>query len=144
MSRLRSILTGTERVAWRIMPKMGLYFVQRLRWVKVLPAATFAFASIASAGCEDCWEPRLNFDIDGQGFMGSMIFISGQSYALSATSDELKRKGAEGYFCATGDIGSKELIEILNKRLSGVVTAEKVTQQIVEGLKERYPCEGKR
>ena len=96
--------------------------------------------SCAAEKCEDCWEPKLNFDIEGKGFMGSMIFISGQSYALSISNEELASKGKENFFCKEGSVGSKELIDILNQKLKGVVSAEEVTEQIVLGLKASYPC----
>lgn len=106
--------------------------------------AAFLLVNSALADCHDCWKPSLNFDIEKQGFMGSMIFISGQSYALSASNKELSEQGKDGFFCKKGEVGSKEIIEILNGKLSGVVTSEEVTRQIVAGLKERYPCTERR
>lgn len=96
--------------------------------------------SCTSYACEDCWEPKLNFDIEEKGFLESMIFISGQSYALSASNEELEFKGKENFFCKQGSVGSKELIDILNQKLKGVVSAEEVTAQIILGLKTTYPC----
>jgi hypothetical protein len=96
--------------------------------------------SCASDSCEGCWEPKLNFDIGDKGFESSLIFISGQSYALTASNRNLQAQGKENYFCKDGDIGSKVLVDILNEGLSGTVTAEDVTRVIAVGLRLKYPC----
>lgn len=98
-------------------------------------------ANTYSNDCPDpgCWRPQLNFDIEELGFMNSMIFISGQSYALSAIQNILTNR-KDPVFCGLEDVSSRELIEILNASLSGVVTSEQVTNEIMEGLKANYPC----
>src|SRR5690606_3772754 len=99
------------------------------------------FLPAFAIACEECWVPKLNFDIEGNGFSGSMIFISGHSYSLTATNEILKRQNKKNFFCKKNGVGSKELVEILNDRLSGVVTAEEVTMTISEGLIKKYPCD---
>lgn len=87
------------------------------------------------------WTPVLNFDIEDADFMTSLAFISGHSYALTATNEALLNSGKQNFFCCRGTIGSKMLVEILNENLSGVVTSEIVTQTIIDGLKEKFPCQ---
>lgn len=94
--------------------------------------------------CEDCWSPKLNFDIEGGGFKQSMVFISSYSYSLTTTNKLLRTVGKSNYFCGTADeVGSKELIEILNSSLSGEVTAENVSFAIAVGLMNKYPCDSR-
>ncbi len=90
------------------------------------------------------WVPVLNFDIEGRGFLGSMIFISGHSYSLSSSNELLERQGKLNFFCKKGGVGSKELIDLLNEQLVGVVTAEEVTKVITNGLVAKYPCDDRK
>lgn len=91
--------------------------------------------------CEDCWTPKLNFDIEGEGFFSTMIFISGHSHAISSASAELSKQHKENFFCLKdNNMSSQELIEILNSKLSGVVTSEQLTESIIKALTEKYPC----
>lgn len=110
----------------------------------ILKALFFIFLCFSyghsHAACDDCWVPDLNFDIENQGLIRSMIFISGHSYSISMSNRELNEQEKENFFCKEGDVGSSELVEILNNRLSGVVSSEQVTLAIADGLKKRYPC----
>lgn len=91
--------------------------------------------------CEDCWTPKLNFDLEDGGFVSTMIFISGHSHAISSASAELSKQQKENFFCRKdNNMSSQELIEILNSKLSGNVTSEQVTESIAQGLMEKYPC----
>lgn len=90
--------------------------------------------------CEDCWTPKFNFELEDRNFIETMIFISGHSYSLSGTNKELDRQGKDNFFCKNGSVGSNELIDILNSKLSGRVSAEKVNAVIINGLLEKYPC----
>ena len=98
-------------------------------------------SSYADSICEECWVPKLEFDIEGMGTISTMIFISGHSYSLSETNRILNEQGKENFFCKNGNVSSNELIAILNKSLKGVVTSEQVTAEISNGLKSKYPCE---
>lgn len=88
----------------------------------------------------DCWVPKLNFDIEGAGFVKSMIFLSGQSYALSAVQDLAMNQKSSPLFCGLEYVSSKEVIEIVNASLSGVVTSEQVTDTVIKGLANKYTC----
>lgn len=90
--------------------------------------------------CDQCWSPNLGFDIEGAGQKQSMVFISGYSYSLNSTTSLLRTKGQKNYFCYDGVITSKILINILNSKLNGTVTAEQVDWAIKQGLLEKYPC----
>lgn len=90
--------------------------------------------------CDQCWSPNLSFDIEGGGQKQSMVFISGYSYSLSSTTSLLRSKGQNNYFCYDDVITSKILIDILNSKLNGNVTAEQVDWAIKQGLLEKYPC----
>ena len=70
-----------------------------------------------------------------------MIFISGHSYAISSANTLLFEQGKQNFFCREGVMSSEELIDILNSKLTGNVTSEQVTESIVAGLTERYPCD---
>lgn len=84
---------------------------------------------------------KLNFDIEGSGLKGSMIFISGHSYSITNTNEFLRANGKSNYFCSPNvQISSKELVEILNEKLQGEVTADQVSFHIAIGLLEKYPC----
>ena len=113
-----------------------------LKYLLVYIPVSFSSAmALSDSECEDCWTPKLNFDIEKGGFFSTMIFISGQSYAISSTSAELTKLNKENFFCRKeSNMSSQELIEILNSKLSGVVTSEQVTEKIIEGLIEKYPC----
>jgi hypothetical protein len=95
-----------------------------------------------SEECDGCWSPKLNFDIEGKGFISSLLFISGQSYALTMNNRELQSQGKQNFFCKEGDIGSRLLIEILNAEFEGSVGADKATSEIAKGLKNQFPCTG--
>ncbi len=110
----------------------------------IIPVLFFTFFSIGvrAESCENCWEPKLNFDIEGRGFASTMIFISGQSYAITMINGELRKENKNNFFCTNKKIiSSKKLIQWLNNRLEGVVTAEQITKNISIFLKENYPCE---
>ena len=94
-----------------------------------------------SVACDSSWQPKLDFDIEGYGFMVSMAFISGHSYSLTTSNKVLLDKGKKNYFCGNLVVSSEELIEILNEDLRGEVTSEQVSEAIKQGLMARYPCE---
>ena len=97
--------------------------------------------TLSSIGCgSEYWTPDLHFDIEGKGFTSSMIFISGQSYSLSSSNKIILMEGKVNFYCSELEISSKILIEILNSDLSGIVSAEKVTESINRGLMKKYPC----
>lgn len=95
---------------------------------------------VLPSSCEGCWTPKLAFDIDGRGFLASMTFIAGMSYALEMNDNALKKKGVNNFYCKKEVLTSKELVEILNRELVGVVDAETVTNVIEDGLRKNYPC----
>jgi hypothetical protein len=113
----------------------------RIFLLTILTVSTTAAAETPD-NCKDCWKPDLQFDIEGQGMIGTMIFISGHSYSLTTSNQLLKQQGKSNFFCKDGDvdISSKELIDILNKKIKGVVKAEEVSSAISEGLVSLYPC----
>jgi len=102
--------------------------------------AFFGSKVLSDSDCKDCWTPKLNFDLEGGGFFSTMIFISGHSYAISSANTLLFEQGKQNFFCREGVMSSEELIDILNSKLTGNVTSEQVTESIVAGLTERYPC----
>jgi len=48
--------------------------------------------------------------------------------------------GKENFFCKAGDVEHKEILAILNEKLTGTVSADQVDDTIVNGLVEKYPC----
>lgn len=107
---------------------------------KLLTSFMFVCLLFCAFNAVQAWMPKLNFDIEGHGFIKSMIFISGYDYALNATNSELKKRGMKNFYCHSGLISSKTLIDILNNKLLGVVSAEDVDKAIRQGLVENYFC----
>ena len=123
----------------------GLTFFDSCTMKKIILLFTFLITlgsiyPVYSDSCEGCWTPKLAFDIDGRGFLASMTFIAGISYALEMNDKVLKSKGIKNFYCKTEVLTSKELIEILNEKLTGVVDAETVTSTIEVELQKSYPC----
>ena len=50
--------------------------------------------------CDSSWQPELNFDIEGYGFMVSMAFVSGHSYSLTTSNEILLKQGKKTTFVA--------------------------------------------
>jgi len=102
-------------------------------------AIFFCFNSQAS-DCDSCYTVNLTFDIEGVGHEKSSIFISGYTHALISSGKLLRMNGKENFFCKAGDVEHKEILAILNEKLTGTVSADQVDDTIVNGLVEKYPC----
>ena len=116
-----------------------------MRWylnVVIIAARVISPRLLASPPAEgpDCWEPHLRFDIEGKGLMISLAFISGYNYSVSEANRILSLQGKDNYFCKGEAISSKEMIEWLNARLAGIVSAEVVARERSEALATQYPC----
>lgn len=121
-----------------------------VHWRRVVPIAVMTSFAIlfspkyvngADSDCEDCWSPKLSFDIENSGVEQTLVFISGYGYGLNSASNVLKSKGQQNYYCNGGKVvDSQELVEILNEHLSGQVTSEQVSSVITFGLIQKYPC----
>ena len=89
----------------------------------------------------ETWKPDPKFNIEGSNFVETLTFISGISYALSQSNQELKKQRKPSFICnAPSTIGSKLLMDILNSKYKGSITSEQAIYAIIQGLKERYPC----
>ena len=117
-----------------------LTYIFGLKKSFILASLFFLYSCIAAEPCDDCWTPSFNFELEDRNFVETMTFISGHSYALSNSSQFLSKQSKANFFYKEGSVGSKELIEILNKKLSGSVTAEQISVTILIGLIEKYPC----
>lgn len=110
----------------------------------ILSAALLILLYPISGSCED-WTPRPKFSVDGGGYLETIIFMSGISYALTYSNEQLKSKGLENFYCYNGEgIGpTKVLDDIVNSKLAGNHSSEEVLEVLMEGLKEKFPCENK-
>ena len=97
-----------------------------------------AYADVEAGG----WTPQPRFRIENRSYEETLIFISGISYALSASHSQLKKAGQQDFFCTKDShIGSQLLIDILNGQHTGSsITSEQAIETIVQGLKKRFPC----
>jgi len=101
--------------------------------MKRLLLVLILFSSNSLAGS---WGPDLiKFSLESGPSSETMIWISGFSY--SATAFYQRCGGLE----RTKSIGSKYLIEILNKGYAGkTITAEQATSVLDEALNKEYQC----
>jgi hypothetical protein len=90
------------------------------------------------------WTPQPKFRIENRSYIETLIFVSGISYALTASNLELQQAGQKNFYCLKGSdsIGSKLLFDILNDKHDGNISSEQAIETIVQGLKKRYPCGG--
>ena len=96
---------------------------------------------ISTSVTAETWKPDPKFNIEGSNFVETLTFISGISYALSQSNQELKNQRKASFICnAPNTIGSKLLMDILNKKHKGSITSEQAIYGIIQRLKERYPC----
>ena len=99
--------------------------------------------SCVSEANQEIWVPQPNFRIEDSDYRQTLIFISGMAYALTANNAALRGQSKSNFYCVPGPgvIGSKLLIEILNAKFSGRVSAEAAMASVTEGLLERFPCQ---
>jgi hypothetical protein len=96
---------------------------------------------ISLAESSPSWTPQLKFRIENRSYTETLIFVSGISYALTASNSELKHTGTKNFFCVQDNqIGSKLLIDILNAKHTGNITSEQAIKTVVQGLKKKFPC----
>ena len=114
-----------------VIRNMNMKWIIFLLLFAVVPATVFP-----------AWTPRPNFSIEGSDYEGTLTFVSGMAYALTAVGVELEQRDNGGYICnAPKVIDSQLIIEILNSTVSGNVTSEQAISAVMKGLKEKYPCE---
>ena len=96
--------------------------------------------AVSSASAEE-WSPNPKFNIEGSNYTETLIFISGITYALTESNNELMKQNKSTFACnLPNEIGSKLVIKILNGKHKGVITSEQAIFSVVQGLKEMYPC----
>jgi hypothetical protein len=88
------------------------------------------------------WTARTNFNVEGASYTETLTFISGISYALTASAKELIKQQKTNFFCAPEnlEIGSELFVSILNAKHSGSISPEIAISTINKGLAERFPC----
>jgi len=117
------------------------YFVRPAKYSSILLSLLPLTMCISLADSNSRWTPQPKFRIDNGSYTETLIFVSGISYALTASNSELKHTGVKNFFCAhDNQIGSKLLIDILNAKHTGNITSEQAIETIVQGLKRRFPC----
>ena len=89
----------------------------------------------------ETWSPNPKFNIEGSSYTETLIFVSGLTYALTETNNELIRQKKSNFACnLPSSIGSKLLINILNRKHNGEITSEQAISSVMQGLKEMFPC----
>ena len=118
----------------------ALYALETMRIITLLLLVVLSSTSFSSECGEGCYTIELNFDIEGHGYEKSAVFISGYSYGLALNASELENQGKANYFCKEGSVDHKEILDLLNAKLSGIVSADLVAETATRVLKEKYPC----
>ena len=119
---------------------VALYALEIVRVLTFLLLAIFSTTLFSSECGEGCYTIELNFDIEDNGYEKSAIFISGYTYGLMLNEQALRKQGKANFFCKDGDVVHKEILDLLNAKLSGVVSADLVAETAKEGLRKKYPC----
>ncbi|MFR0690915.1 hypothetical protein ACLUTX_16050 [Enterobacterales bacterium AE_CKDN230030158-1A_HGKHYDSX7] len=103
-------------------------------------ALTFLLGSSTTFSAE--WTPKPNFSIDGAGYVETLAFISGISYALTYSNAAMRSKGLPGFYCPGANIKltSEQIINLINEKTSGEQSSEKLMQILITQLSEKYPC----
>ena len=110
--------------------------------MKYLILGIFLSFSMACFSGGDEWTPRPNFSIEGSNYKETLTFISGISYALTYSNLALISQKKENFFCINPSyiLGSKEIIGLLNKKLTGDYSSEVVINTLVMELVKEFPC----
>lgn len=110
--------------------------------VKYFILAFLIFLTPVCQSNNDVWIPRPNFSIEGSNYNETLNFISGISYGFTYSNKALHSQGKESFFCLVPNslIGSKEIIELLNEKLTGDYTSEVILETLVIQLINKYPC----
>ena len=84
----------------------------------------------------EAWGPELiQFDLEGGEKMETMLWISGFSYSSSAFYSKCGALKENEY------VGSKYLIEVLNRKFSGqTITSEQATELLSNHLRMELQC----
>lgn len=98
--------------------------------------------AIAFTAEADSWSPDPRFQLEDADYLETLTWVSGVSYALTASKDRLAAQGKEFFLCnPPGIIGSRELFDILNTAHQGAtITSEQAISTIILRLEARYPC----
>ena len=106
--------------------------------------AVFILIFSLSSKCFSEWKPDLRFSIEGAGYIETLTFVSGFSYALSyyiAYSKSMD--GRNSVVCIDPRILTSEiLVGLANEGLSGSVSSEEFSIYVVEALARKYSCSG--
>jgi len=110
-----------------------------------LPSIAISLVLIfaSNANSADVWKPEVKFQLETADFSQTMIWVSGFGYALSAVGRMPDEPNHKRRFCTpkNGYIGSKEIMEILNKKFEGqTITSEQATAEIIKEIPSKYPC----
>lgn len=91
----------------------------------------------------ETWTPKLNFSIEESSYIETLIFISGISYTINESNIRLSSENKINFFCFSSNkliVDSKIVLDLLNAKLTGDVTAEVVIKTLVDQLSLTYPC----
>lgn len=106
-------------------------------------AILIVWGSPVSAAQGKAWTPQVKFKLENSNYTETLLWISGFSYALTETAKQSKESGYLNLYClpSDGNIGSKELLEILNKQYQGkTISAEIASTALLSGIREHFPC----
>jgi hypothetical protein len=130
----------------KVTRNIAMYSMKMTRLAFLMLSLPLLFFGLVSAEPKsETWTPEPKFSIENSSYTETLIFISGVSYALTSANAELKRSAKQNFFCLkdTDTVGSKLLIDIINKKHSGSITSEQAIETIIQGLKKRYPCKNR-
>lgn len=109
-----------------------------LRCIFIFLIATPMF----SAAANSAWTPEPKFQLEGVGYTETVVFISGLAYGLTYAAARIEHDKGKNFFCLPAGkyVDSKLLLDLLNRRLTGVQSAESITTITIVELGERFPC----
>ena len=112
--------------------------------MKYIITVFIIFLTPLSQSNSDTWIPRPGFTIEGSEYEETLTFISGISYALTYSNKALSTQEKESFFCPKPSnlIDSKEIISLLNEKLTEDHSSEVILETLLAQLIEKYPCDG--
>lgn len=112
----------------------GPSIVAILGLVAGLPASECAFSSNEL--------PKIQFRLESLSQRETMTFFSGASYAFEYSRQIDMHLGRQSFYCMPNSkiVSSDLLIEMINERKPGTISAERAAEIMVTSLAARYPC----
>lgn len=92
---------------------------------------------------EDVWVPELNFSVENGSYTETLYFISGVGHSLNLVNELHILEGKSNIYCPPKNktIGSKYIVEILNRLSVKDISAVLAVSVVISDLRRQFPCE---